>query len=817
MTVVEVAVVAPLPRTLTYLWPDRFAITPQPGQRYLVPLGRRRVTGYCLGDTADLPDATLKEVAEVLSAEPLFPPGLVPFYRWIADYYHYPVGGVIEEALPGGLTMKSSRWLELEEKGRKELEKLRAAQGSLDAWAEELLAAGSLKPARIKALLEGETGRLIRQWQRRGLVRFVQKTGGSGVRPRTETVIRLLPAKPLDGAPDGSPLKKSEQKTLALLAELLAERAAPSVPRRLLTGLYSGAAKALAGLVEKGMIALEEERLFRDPFGLAPPFYPRPARLTDEQRQVLDVVLPLVRRKKFAPVLLHGITGSGKTEVYLRAAEEAVAAGRAVLVLVPEIALATQLEGHFYSRFGELTALLHSGLSRGEKLDEWQRIADGSARVVIGARSAIFAPLADPGLIIADEEHDGAYKQEEGLRYQARDLAVLRAKMQNATVLLGSATPSVISFMHARQEKYGLVSMTRRIEDRPLPEVAVVDLKNVVRTGGGRPLFSPELLAALSETFERGEQSLLFLNRRGFASLLVCKDCGFPLQCKNCQISLTLHKGKNQLVCHHCGYARPAAALCPNCRGGDLLAIGFGTERIEEELAAILPAARLARLDRDTIVKRRDYYAILNKVRQHQVDVLIGTQMITKGHHFPLVTLVGILWADAGLGMPDYKAGERTFQLLSQVMGRAGRGDRPGRVIVQTYQPDHYGIEYARRHDYEKFFELELALRRGLQYPPYSRLINFLFEGPEEQRVSEAAASAGRLLQAAAERHKPVQVLGPAPLLRLGGNFRWQLLLRGASVERLHGVCVRLLAEPPPTVRSKQVRMVVDVDPESML
>jgi len=817
MTVVEVAVVAPLPRTLTYTWPDRFAVPPQPGQRYLVPLGRRRVTGYCLGETADLPDTSLKEVAEVLSAEPFFPPGLVSFYRWIADYYHYPIGGVIEEALPGGLTMKSSRFLELDEEGRKELEKLRAEKESLDAWAEELLAAGSLPPARLKVLLDGETGRLIRQWQRRGLVRFVQKTGGSGVRPRMETVVRLLPANPLQGEPDGPPLKKSEQKTLALLAELTAEQVASAIARRQLTGLYSGAAKALAGLVEKGLIALEEQRLFRDPFGLAPPFYPRPGQLTVEQRQVLDVVLPLVQQKKFAPVLLHGITGSGKTEVYLRAAEEAIAIGRSVLVLVPEIALATQLEGHFYSRFGDLTALLHSGLSRGEKLDEWQRIANGSAKVVIGARSAIFAPLADLGLIVVDEEHDGAYKQEEGLRYQARDLAVLRAKMQNATVLLGSATPSVISFMHARQGKYRLVSMTRRIEDRPLPEVTVVNLKGAAKTGGGRPLFSEELLAALTETFERGEQTLLFLNRRGFASLLICKDCGFPVQCKNCQISLTLHKVKNQLVCHHCGYARPAAALCPHCRGGDMLAVGFGTERIEEELAAILPAARLSRLDRDTIVKRRDYYAILNKVRQHQVDVLIGTQMITKGHHFPLVTLVGILWADAGLGMPDYKAGERTFQLLSQVMGRAGRGDRPGKVIVQTYQPDHYGIECARRHDYEKFFELELALRRGLQYPPFSRLINFLFEGPEEQRVAEAAAAAGLLLQKAAARRGPIQVLGPAPLLRLGGKFRWQLLLCGASVEKLHGACAGLLAEPPLPVRSRQVRMVVDVDPEGML
>ncbi|MEJ2689255.1 MAG: primosomal protein N', partial [Deltaproteobacteria bacterium] len=580
---------------------------------------------------------------------------------------------------------------------------------------------------------------------------------------------------------------------------------------------YSGSGRALSSLIDKGLVEQKERRVMRDPFGLEPPFYPRPERLTEEQQQVLAALLPAVRRKRYGAFLLHGITGSGKTEVYLRAAEVAIASGRSVLVLVPEIALATQLEGHFYSRFGDLTALVHSGLSAGERFDQWQRIADGSAMVVIGARSAIFAPLAAPGLIVVDEEHDGAYKQEEGLRYQARDLALLRGRMQKATVILGSATPAVTSFMHARQGKFRLLTMNRRIEDRQLPEVSVVDLKKVDRQEGGKPLFSPQLLEGLRRNLELGEQSLLFLNRRGFASLLICRDCGQPVQCRNCQVSLTLHKGLQQLVCHHCGYRIKAAALCEHCKNGNLFTVGFGTERIEEELHNLLPTARIVRLDRDSISKRRDFYAILSRIRQHEVDIVVGTQMIAKGHHFPAVTLVGIVWADAGLGLPDYKAGERTFQLLSQVMGRAGRGDKSGRVIVQTMQPEHYSIQCARDHDYASFLEKELQLRKALSYPPFSRLVNFFFDGVDEQAVQTSAAATGTMLRSLARRHQELAVLGPAPLLKLGGRFRWQCLLCSASVEKLHRCCLAVRASVPAEVRSGKVRLVIDVDPEGML
>ncbi|MEJ2033845.1 MAG: primosomal protein N', partial [Deltaproteobacteria bacterium] len=450
--------------------------------------------------------------------------------------------------------------------------------------------------------------------------------------------------------------------------------------------------------------------------------------------------------------------------------------------------------------------------------DQWQRLASGRAEIVIGARSAVFAPLRSPGLIIVDEEHDGAYKQEDGLRYQARDLAVLRASLQGAAVLLGSATPAIASFHHARTGKYRLLSLKARIENRPLPEVEVIDLRRMKTVSGRPPLFSRELASALRANLAAGDQSLLFLNRRGFASLLLCRQCGQPLQCRHCQVSLTLHQGRQELLCHYCGYAQKSAALCSNCRATDFLAIGFGTERVEAELNRLFPRARIARLDRDTSADRKKYLRILQAVREREIDILVGTQMIAKGLHFPHVTLVGVVWADAGLGLPDFKAGERTYQLLAQVTGRTGRGDKLGRVLIQTHQPDHYAIVTARHHDYGSFFERELSLRHALAYPPFSRLINLRLEGEKESEVQTAAGE----LAAAAKRlsdGRQLEILGPAPapLSRLRGRYRWQLLLKGAELNSLHRLCSKLLEQPPAAVRKKAVKLTVDVDPDNML
>ena len=803
----EVAVAAPIASPLTYAIPPELAPGLAPGMRLLVPLGGRLVTAYLLGFPGEPPaGCSIRPVAEVLDAAPLFPESLISFYRWIAGYYRHPLGEVIKTALPGGMSPGSGRRIALTAAGREALAKTGLP------WVEKLLARGELAPAAVRALWRKPESRgLLAGWEARGLITVTTEVGRDAVGAKTESCVRLA-----QGQEEAGRLKPSERKTLALLREMTAADGRAWVPRKDLARAYPGARKALPPLIARGLVTAEERPVYRDPFGERPPEFPAPAQPTAEQAAALAAIGPAIRDRKFAAFLLHGVTGSGKTEVYLRAAAAALEIGRSVLVLVPEIALATQVEGHFLSRFGERVAILHSGLTPGEKLDQWQRLASGRAEIVIGARSAVFAPLRDPGLIIVDEEHDSAYKQEDGLRYQARDLAVLRGSLQGAVVLLGSATPSLASCHHARTGKYRPLALTARVENRPLPEVTIIDLRRI-KTVAGPPLFSQPLAAALRANLAAGDQSLVFLNRRGFANLLLCRQCGQPLRCRHCQVSLTLHKGRRELLCHYCGYTLTSAALCGNCRGGDFLEVGFGTERVEAELRALFPRARIARLDRDTSGDRKAYLRTLQAVRDREIDILVGTQMVAKGLHFPHVTLVGVVWADAGLGMPDYKAGERTFQLLAQVTGRTGRGDKPGRVFVQTYQPDHYAVVAARNHDYGSFFEQEMALRQALGYPPFSRLINLRLEGEQESEVEAAA----RELAAAAKRLSGghLEVLGPAPapLSRLRGRYRWQLLLKGAGIDSLHRLCGRLLEQPPAPVRKKAVKLTVDVDPDNML
>ncbi len=678
-----------------------------------------------------------------------------------------------------------------------------------------MLAKGRLSSAQSAKLIRLNRG-LLERWQKRGWINLEFQLAQETIRAKTETVIVLSKIKIPEQAL--APLKPSEAKTLALLRELTGDNP-NGIPRRELIKKYPGAARALSGLLARNLITSAQRRCYRDPFGDAPPFFAKPAELTPEQQEVMTRLLPAIKGETYAPFLLHGITGSGKTEIYLRATEATLARGRQVLVLVPEIALATQLEGHFCSRFGNAVALLHSGLSGGQRFDQWGLLLTGEAQIAIGARSAIFAPLSNPGLIIVDEEHDSAYKQEDALRYNARDLALLRGLQQQATVILGSATPAVSSYHQARKGKFQLLEMTRRVENRPLPTVEIVDLKEVKTVSGFPPLFSPQLLWALKENLTAGHQSLVFLNRRGFANLMLCKDCGRPIQCRHCQVSLTLHKKAEVLLCHHCGYRQSANTVCPHCRSATLVAAGFGTERLETELRRHFPSARIARLDQDTTHDRKEFLAVLKSVRNLKVDILIGTQMITKGHHFPKVTLVGIVWADAGLSIPDFKAAERTFQLLTQVTGRAGRGDLPGRVIIQTLQADHYSVTLARNHDYQNLYQQEIAQRQRLNFPPLGRLINLRFDGEQEARVRDLALQLGKIATRLSDQQVAVLGPAPAPLARLKGRFRWQLLLKssGSGVTPLHRLCHRLLSEFGRLPGASTVKLSLDVDPENML
>lgn len=576
----------------------------------------------------------------------------------------------------------------------------------------------------------------------------------------------------------------------------------------------SASPAVIAALVRKDIV--EKTQAIRS----SEPVAPLPTRpdetdiiLNDRQNQALKPIKAAIVGGKFSSFLLHGVTGSGKTEVYLQAMEESLRFQRGAIYLVPEIALTPQLLARIRARFpGEPMAVIHSGISKATRRRQWQEILDGRIRIVLGARSAIFAPLKDVGVIIVDEEHDPSYKQDERLKYNARDLALVKGRLFGTTVVLGSATPDIQTYHNATKGKYRLLSLPERVLSRPLPPVTIVDLKKY----GGKLPFSEPMAMAIRRNLAAGGQTLLFLNRRGFNTLVVCTSCGYVFRCRNCSISLTHHQplGSQKpgtLTCHHCGYRAKVSDKCPDCQKDSLRRIGLGTERVEEEVVRAFPGARVSRMDRDSITGKDSYQQILDKLGAGEMDILVGTQMITKGHDFPGVTLIGVILADISLNLPDFRAAERTFQLLTQMSGRGGRGDTPGQVLIQTMNPDHYAIVSARRHDYETFYQEEIRLRRPLGYPPFSRLVNFHISSRD---ADEGAAGAALLGIGARElcRDATIEVTGPAesPLGMIKGRYRWQLMLKGQNMASLHRFTGDIMAL---AVRIPGITVKVDVDP----
>jgi primosomal protein N' (replication factor Y) (superfamily II helicase) len=615
------------------------------------------------------------------------------------------------------------------------------------------------------------------------------------------------------GAAAGAALRRAPAQAAALTYLLAvggrasAEELARAVP---------GAREAVRRLVLRGLVQVETTAV--EPQVRAGLGQLRPSQLTSEQARAVETLARALDAGSFHPFLLQGVTGSGKTEVYLRAAEHTLASGKGALVLVPEIALTPQLVGRFRSRFGPHVAVLHSGLREKERRWHWQALRRGDVRLAVGVRSAVFAPVAGLGLLVVDEEHDPSFKQDEKLRYQARDLAVVRARDAGAVVVLGSATPSLETFENARSGRYTLLELTRRIDDRPMPEVQLVDLRHRYRSLGETPPVLAEASAtALAETLGRGQQAILFLNRRGHSTTLLCESCGESLCCASCDVALTLHLRPPRVMCHYCGASRPVPEACPHC-GGALLQLGTGTERVEAEVAAACPTARVARLDRDAVGTGERLTEILSDFARGALDVLVGTQMVAKGHDFPGVTLVCVVSADTGLLLPDFRAAERTFQILTQVGGRAGRGQEVGRVLVQTYNPLAEPVARAAAHDFAGFAARELEWRRALAYPPFSRLAAIRLEGADASETAAAArALAARLAEALPPPASGVRLLGPAPapLSRLKGKSRWQLLLKAPQHRVLRPVLDR--AERALASLPRGVRGVLDVDPGAML
>ena len=804
-SVVEVAVPLPVDRTFDYALPAGGQA--DPGARVLVPYGGRRVVGVVVGSRGpEDRDSSLRQVIEVLDVErPALPALLLEVVLEAARDALCPPGVALAAALPAGTAPRPVWRIVLQQGGERALAR-GEARGEVERCLSEL-ARGPLSEADLKARFPGVAPGLERL-ARLGWLRREAATRAPRVREKKRRVHRLAPDL------DYREVRERHARAPRRLEILERLRAAPApLP----------AGPALRSLVAEGAVEWSEEPVRRD--RAEEPLAPAQAQpeLTAAQSEALDELEAAIREGRGQPFLLYGVTGSGKTEVYLRAARIALDQELGVIVLVPEISLTHQVVDRFRDRFGDRVAVLHSGLSAGERFDHWRRIRAGEVPIAIGARSAVFAPFERLGLIAVDEEHDGAYKSGDAFRYHARDLALLRARASGCPAVLGSATPDVETAFRSTRGEIRTLRLPERVERRPLPQVEIVDMERERRRRGKRALLSTRLRQAIAETLKANQQTLLFLNRRGFATMVYCFACGFAQRCAHCDIALVYHAGaarrrrddpvEGELRCHYCGHVEEPSLACPSCGSADGGLLGFGTERLAEEVAAVFPHARVARLDRDTSARKGAQRSILAAFHRREIDVLVGTQMVAKGHDVPGVTLVGVVAADLGLHFPDFRAGERTFQLLTQVAGRAGRGEIPGRVVIQTFLPEHYAIDLASRHDFPRFYRQEIARRRPHGYPPLSSLIHLALTGRRGEDV-EAAALA--LAERARERvrDEPVEVLGPAPapLTRIRDEFRWQLLLLG-EIEPAR----RIARELQGGARFAGVRLRLDAHPLQML
>ncbi len=831
---VDVAPGLPLPKTLCYQAPESLRDDIEVGKRVLVPLGNRKITGYVVGFHGENEILDIKDVLYVLDDSPLFGEDELEFFRWVSDYYFSPLGEVIKTALPKGINIETLQTVSLTEKGENLLSSPAGAPPA--CLAGKVISNGAY---RILKELSGKRADTLQHIIRKhpggnpyalffrlkdaGLVNVEFKEKGKRISPKTEKFVRYTGDNlaPKDLSSVVSVLERRAPKQAGILRFVQNRE---KVSLRMLRKKFGDPSVSVKKLREKGLVSIFCEEVYRDPFGGQDYEQDAPPKLTRRQQEVLDRVTPAIRSGEFRPFLLHGITGSGKTEIYLRSIEEVLELGREAIVLVPEISLTPQLVSRFRSRFGNNVALLHSRLSDGERYDEWRRVKSSQVKIAIGARSAVFTPFGNLGIIIVDEEHETSYKQEKRLPYSARDLAIVRGKLASAVVILGSATPSLESYYNSETGKLIQLSLPTRIENRPLPVVEVVDMREEVKHRSSDGLiFSRRLKGAIEETVARDEHILLFLNRRGFATFVICEECGFIVTCPNCSVSLVHHLRGETLHCHYCDYSRRIPHPCPECKAGRIQSFGLGTERVEKEVRRLFPEARVARMDRDTTTRKNSHQRILNSFKDGEINILVGTQMIAKGHDLPMVTLVGVISADTSLGFPDFRASERTFQLLTQVAGRAGRGDSPGKVIVQTFNPEHYSIKRARLHDFVNFYREEMDFRRELNYPPFSRLMNFKVTGSNRKRTEKHAEELGRITRRLLEKDrgykKHIEVLGPAtaPLERLRGKYRWQMLVKGRRPNILHLFTRQVLQGTASRIKGNRVRLSVDVDPINMM
>lgn len=799
-------------KPLTYSIPMELSGKVFLGIPVLVPLHSIFVTGYVVGlsDEADIEHERIKPIVKVLWEKPLFDEELLRLAKWVSDYYHCPLFDALKLVIPPGWQqgIEEKVWVEdldaaiawVKSKGKRSPKQAEVLSKLMDAS----------EPVPLKELRE-EFGSSVRQLLR-GLVDAGIVKIARSERARMPSMVKRQAAKITDAGVEA--LKQNEvnlSEKHRLLLERLFQADAPVTLARLEDeGFARSTVEALAirGFVE--IVEIVVPRVGElGPEGFEVP--PEKIVLTDEQREAIEGIVKSIDEGNFNVIVLHGVTASGKTEVYLRAIEHVISIGGQTIFLVPEIALTAQAAAIFRYRFGERVAILHSALSVGARFEEWMRIANDEVDVVIGPRSAVFAPVKRLRLVVVDEEQDESYKQEATPRYNARDVSLVRAKWNNATVVLGSATPSVETYYKALIGRYKLIKLCKRIDDRPLPTVHIIDMRKASMKRSR--WLSDVLLDAMERRLEKGEQVILFLNRRGFAPFVMCTECGSVETCPNCAVSLTLHKDRGMLLCHHCNYSIQATNVCRSCGSETVAMTGAGTERIEQEVSTLLPMAKVLRMDRDTTQRRGSHSAILSAIRKGEANVLVGTQMVTKGLDFPNVTLVGVLNADIGLNFPDYRASERVFQLLSQVAGRAGRGKQPGEVFIQTYNPQHYAIIASATHNYDSFFKRELLQRREPPYPPFAYLIDVVASDEDERKAFEAINTAINMVRMTMlKRGEVATLLGPAPCLvpKLRGQYRFHFLLRSKSRKLLMELMKEALELMDRNLRAK---LSIDVDP----
>ena len=841
MSYANVAFPLSVNRLFTYDVPPHLDAIVQPGVRVLAPFHRGNQEGVVVEriDETELAPHQIKRISDCLDEIPTFSTELLELTKWMADYYVSSWGNALFCAVPAAVRSKKQQRVQL----------LSGSTPPVKGIQKEIVAfletEGELSPNQLARRIGVSYNNLrpkITALREKGVVDVYVTHKPKATAQVTNVATLALSASEIEAAiaeltsgadgygnaslqgrgrgPHAAAAKHAE------ILQILLDEDAPLATTEL-TERARTSTSLLRTLERRGFIQITQATAVRNPLSCQPVAATQPHLLNSAQSEAFAEIrnrlavsgLQTPPTTKPPIFLLHGVTGSGKTEVYMQAIAPVLESGKSVIVLVPEISLTPQTASRFIGRFGERVAVLHSRLSDGERYDQWHRIQKGEADIVIGPRSAVFAPVKALGLLIIDEEHSDSYKSETAPRYHAREVAQKRTELANCAFLLGSATPSLESFYHARNGTYQLLTLPSRVLDRKMPEVQIVDMRNELKKGN-RTIFSDALRNAIEERLVKREQIILFLNRRGHSTYVFCRTCGYVERCHNCSISLTFHFKTKQLVCHHCGDKRPTHPACPQCSSPAIRYFGLGTESVEQEVCKAFPQANVKRFDADSTARKNAHQQILEAFGQQQIDILIGTQMVAKGLDFPNVTLVGVITADTALNLPDFRASEQTFSLLTQVAGRSGRAEVEGKVIIQTYMPEHYCISAAKKHDYVGFYEKEVEARGELRYPPFSHVATLLLRGKNEKEVMDTAHTVLNQLQIwQADQFRDVEILGPAPapLSKIEGKFRWHFLLRSHTVEKICQLLQHLTDEPPRAIKSNAIELVIDIDPTNTL